>query len=179
MSGEGQCRLPQFRASLDALRKRSFLAPLTLLLAQFARASLTGGRRDDAMTAINEAFRHCEETGERWYYPELHRVRGEIALAAHQTTDAESSFVSALDHARRQGAGELERRAAASLGEIQKKLGDASETHLPHALSDVSIPERSHGVAAPGYILPPPKVAAASSSDWGLAARPRTSGSIL
>jgi predicted ATPase/DNA-binding winged helix-turn-helix (wHTH) protein len=179
MSGEGQCRLPQFRASLDALRKRSFLAPLTLLLAQFARASLTGGRRDDAMTAINEAFRHCEETGERWYYPELHRVRGEIALAAHQTTDAESSFVSALDHARRQGAGELERRAAASLGEIQKKLGDASETHLPHALSDVSIPERSHGVAAPGYILPPPKVAAASSSDCGLAARPRTSGSIL
>lgn len=72
------------------------------------------------MTAINEALRHCEETGERWYYPELRRVRGEIALAAHQTTDAESWFVSALDHARRQGAGELERRAAASLDELQK-----------------------------------------------------------
>jgi predicted ATPase/DNA-binding winged helix-turn-helix (wHTH) protein len=179
MSDEGQCRLPQFRASLDALRKRGFLAPLTLLLAQFARASLAGGRRDDATTAINEALRHCEETGERWYYPELRRVRGEIALAAHQTADAESWFLSALDHARRQGAGELERRATASIGELQKRSGDASEMQLPHPLSDVPIPECSHGVAAPGYILPPLKVASASSSERDLAARPRTSGSIL
>jgi len=179
MSGEGQCRLPQFRASLDALRKSGFLAPLTLLLAQFARASLTGGRCDDATTAINEALRHCEETGERWYYPELRRVRGEIALAARQTADAESWFVSALDHARRQGAGELERRAAASLSEIQNASDDATEMQLPHPLSDGATHERSHGVDAPGYLLPPLTVAPASFSERDLAARPRTSGSIL
>ena len=179
MSGEGHGRLPQFRASLDALRRSGFLAPLTLLLAQFARASLAGGRRDDAMTAISEALRHCEETGERWYYPELRMMRGEIALAAHQTTDAESWFVSALDHARRQGAGELERRAAASLGELQKRQGDASEMRVPYPLSDVSMPEHSHGVAATGYILPSLNIAPASSSDCGLVARPRASGSIL
>ncbi|HMC43975.1 MAG TPA: hypothetical protein VKJ77_01485, partial [Caballeronia sp.] len=179
MSGEGPCRLAQFRASLDALRKSEFLAPLTLLLAQFARASLAAGRRDDAMTSINEALRHCEETGERWYYPELRRVRGEIALAAHRTTDAESWFVSALDHARRQGAGELERRAAASLGELQKWSGDASEMQLPSSLSDVPMPERCHGVAAPGYILPPLKLTPASCAERDQAAHPRTSGSIL
>ena len=179
MSDEGQDRLPQFRASLDALRKSSFLAPLTLLLAQFARASLACGRRDDAMTAINEALRHCEETGERWYYPELLRVGGEIALAAHQTTDAESWFVSALDHARRQRADELERTAAASLCELQNRHGGTSETQLSHSLSDTHVPARSHGIAAPDHILPPLHVLRASSSECDLTAHPRESGSIL
>ncbi|MFK4441505.1 putative ATPase/DNA-binding winged helix-turn-helix (wHTH) protein [Caballeronia udeis] len=179
MSDKGQWRLPQFRASLDALRESGFIAPLTLLLAQFARASLACGRRDDATTAINEAFRHCEETGERWYYPELCRVRGEISLAGHQAMDAKSWFVSALDHARRQGAIELERRAAASLGELQKENAETGDMQLSHALHDGHAPERSHRIAAPAYILPPLHIPHTSPSDCDLATRPRASGSIL
>ncbi|SDH00606.1 Predicted ATPase [Paraburkholderia phenazinium] len=127
-------RLPQFRNSLDALRALRFKAPMMMMLAQFGSVLLACGRRDDAANVIDEALRDCEQTGERWFYAELCRIRGEIALAASQMAEAESWFAAALGCARRQGAGELERRAAASMGEFRKAQRAASVAHLPGSL---------------------------------------------
>ncbi|HEV3423154.1 MAG TPA: winged helix-turn-helix domain-containing protein [Paraburkholderia sp.] len=127
-----QARLPQFGASLGALRKLGFLAPLTLLLAQFACALLASGRRDDAAETIDDALQHCERTGERWYYAELCRIKGEILLAANRIAEAESWFIAALGCARRQGAGEFERRAVASMSAFRNVQRGSCDARLPH-----------------------------------------------
>ena len=130
-SAQREARLPQFRASLEALRTLRFMAPMTLLLAQFGSALLACGRWDEAASVIDEAAGRCEQTGERWFYAELCRIRGEISLAANQMAEASAWFAAAVACARRQGAGELERRAAASLEAFRKIQRGAYDAPWP------------------------------------------------
>ena len=79
-----------------------------------------------ALTAVHN-------TGERYYEAELHRLKGELLLAAGAgvgpvrepppQTEAESCFRQALDVARRQEAKSLELRAALSLSRLWQQQG--------------------------------------------------------
>ena len=76
-----------------------------------------------------EARARVQETDECWYEAELHRLEGEILLAAagegERGVRAEACFRRALEVAGRQGATSLELRAAISLS----RLGSSPDAH--------------------------------------------------
>ncbi|MFM0155461.1 MULTISPECIES: ATP-binding protein [Paraburkholderia] len=140
LSGEYPHRLAQFRSALDELRDIDFLAQLTMLLCQFARALMRAEQYTEALTAIDEALQHCEETGEQWYYAELCRAKGDVMRALQRDADAAAWFTTALESARRQSAAVLAVRAASSLARLwieQGRLGEA-RTLLSRALARLS-----------------------------------------
>src|SRR5439155_27133730 len=81
------------------------------------------------LAALREALPLVEQTGERYYAAELHRLKGELLLqqAASEVSHAETCFQQALDIARRQQAKSLELRAAMSLGRLWQQQGKRQE----------------------------------------------------
>ena len=67
-----------------------------------------------------------EQTGERLFEAELHRLRGE-ALRTTGDPGAEAAFLRARDVARRQSARSLELRAAASLARLYRDTRRAAK----------------------------------------------------
>jgi predicted ATPase len=69
------------------------------------------------------------ETGEAWWLPEIHRLRGDLHLKADsgQESEAESAYSSALDISRGQEAKSLELRAAHSLAQLWHGQGKSAE----------------------------------------------------
>jgi predicted ATPase/DNA-binding winged helix-turn-helix (wHTH) protein len=79
----GTSRLPQFRAALDALRATGYHAPLTPLLARYARCLRDDGRHVEAVEALALAQQHADVSGERWFITQLERLRAEFAQPAY------------------------------------------------------------------------------------------------
>lgn len=86
--------------------------------AVYAEVCLLGGRLAEALAAIYQGLRVVQESGERWYEAELHRLRG-VVLAAlgHRSDDVVDEFHRAIAIAAAQGALGFKRRAEASLAE--------------------------------------------------------------
>jgi DNA-binding winged helix-turn-helix (wHTH) protein/predicted ATPase len=99
------------------------------LLALLSEACLRAGRIESAGERLAEARAQVEKSGERWWEAELHRLEGEVLLAAAGDGDrgdrAEACFRRALEVAGRQGATSLELRAALSLS----RLGNSPDAH--------------------------------------------------
>ena len=75
------------------------------------------------------SFVEAEATGERYYEAEIHRLRGELLLAAspQASTEAEACFRQALEVARSQEAKSLELRAANSLACLWRTQGKSAK----------------------------------------------------
>jgi DNA-binding SARP family transcriptional activator/predicted ATPase len=73
------------------------------------------GRPERGLAAVDEALAMAERTGERFWDPELHRLRGALLQATDAPAAAvEDAFRRGLDAARSQGAPTLERRIVAT-----------------------------------------------------------------
>ena len=72
-----------------------------------------------------------DTTGERYYAPELHRLKGELLLqhSSDNQADAETCFHHALEIARSQQAKSLELRAATSLARLWQQQGRLQEAY--------------------------------------------------
>ena len=72
----------------------------------------------------------AETTGERWYAPELYRLKGELLLqqASDNHAEAETCFHHALEIARTQQAKSFELRAATSLARLWQQQGKREES---------------------------------------------------
>ena len=83
------------------------------------------GEAEEGLARVAEALAHVEETGERSWEAELHRLRGELllSLSESQWEEAERSLRRAMDAAARQGAKWLELRAGVSLGGLLQRRG--------------------------------------------------------
>jgi hypothetical protein len=91
-----------------------------VFLGLLADAYLMGGRVDEAMTALDDAFRSVLVTKETWYEAELHRLRGEALTALGADPHAVGDeYRSAIQIASAQGAVGLRRRAEASLSTFE------------------------------------------------------------
>ncbi len=113
---------------VDAYRATGTRAHLPHLLALLAELCLRAGRLEAASERLAEARAHAESSGERYWEAELHRLQGEILLAADDgdcRDRAEACFRQALEVAGRQGATSLELRAALSLS----RLGNSPDAH--------------------------------------------------
>jgi adenylate cyclase len=130
---------------LDAWRGTGAHIGEPYFLALLSDSCLRAGRIDSAGERLAEARAQVERSGECWWEAELHRLEGEILLAAaddggpdhHRGDRAEACFRSALKVARRQQARSLELRAALSLSclwsqsrraEAQRLLGGVLKT---------------------------------------------------
>lgn len=118
--------LAHLGSGLAALAATQAAVALPYFLALMAEACAKCGRYADALALLSEAIDKAERSGERWFMPELHRLRGEalLALPAREEEGAEAGFRSALAMARDQGAKIWELRAAASCARLWAGRGE-------------------------------------------------------
>jgi predicted ATPase len=119
-SGEMDAALVRLREGISVARRVRIRQGLSHLLATLAEAELGRGATHEGLAAIDDALAFVEETGERFWEAEIHRLKGELLLLAGEGAQVEACFQTALDVARRQGARSLELRAATSLAGFWK-----------------------------------------------------------
>jgi class 3 adenylate cyclase/predicted ATPase len=100
-----------------------------LSFSYLAQAYAELGKFDDAWRCVGEATAAVETTKERLFEAEVHRIAGEIALAALQpdAAKAQSCFERALSVARQQQAKSWELRAAISMARLWRDQGKSRE----------------------------------------------------
>lgn len=126
----GDCEgLGILREGIEMVRKSGFLIRYPLYLAAYADALARNGDTDAAHTAIEEALSLCGRGGQGWCLPEVLRVKGNVLDAAGTPASAQAAattYLEAIESARRQGALFWELRAAISLVDGRRREG-ASE----------------------------------------------------
>ena len=125
--GQVQEGMKQMRAGLAARRSRGSLCYSSGMLGSLAEAQALAGRPDEGMITLAEAFAFVEESGERIWEAELHRLRGEVLLALGDESGAETSLQAAIETARSQQAKSWELRAATSLCRLWQRQGKITQ----------------------------------------------------
>jgi class 3 adenylate cyclase/tetratricopeptide (TPR) repeat protein len=120
------------RAAIDAFRQSGQLWVSSFLL-HLAETLLMANDAADAEAALREAFAFVEQSGERCWLADLHRVDGQIALQRSEPdrARAEACFLHAIEIARGQEARLLELRAATDLARLWRDTGSPKD---PRAL---------------------------------------------
>ena len=121
------------RSAIEAQHRSGGHATDSIFISQLAHVLLIAGDWAGAETALREGLAFVEQSGERFWLPELHRLGGKIALA-QPTPDrarAEACFVEAIAVARSQDARLFELRAATDLARLRRDAGSADD---PRAL---------------------------------------------
>ena len=96
-------------------------------LAVKAEALHLADRTAEALESIGEAQATSERSGERWWYAELHRLRGVfLAALGADETQIGASFSEAIKIAREQKSVSLEKRAQATYAEYRRQKASAS-----------------------------------------------------
>ena len=85
----------------------------------------------EGLASIEAALACIEAGGERWYEPELHRLRGELLLRGSRDgrEEAGTAFRRAIDVARLGNARWFELRAATSLARLHAERGKRHQAH--------------------------------------------------
>jgi predicted ATPase len=115
------------RQGLEACRAIGSLTYRTYYLALLAEILGRDGRAEEGLEAVAEAMALVEQTSERLFEAELHRLRGELQLQRSNKpetamqSEAEGCFRQALAVARQQEARSLELRALMSLVQLPRR----------------------------------------------------------
>ena len=132
MSGKAQCDagarlegIKQLQQGLADYEATGAGMGKTLFLSLLGEAQLSNAQFADGLASIAAAKDFAALKGEDAFLPELHRLEGELLSGADPlaTVIAESCFLTALDHARRQDAKPWELRAATSLARLWQAHG--------------------------------------------------------
>ena len=121
------------RATLEALRKSGGNAGNSIIKCNLAEALLMAGDLDGAEAVLQDGFAFVEQSGERYWLADLHRLSGHVALKRREPDRprAEACFKKAIEIARGQEARLLELRAAVDLARLWREIGS---DHDPSAL---------------------------------------------
>ena len=109
------------RAGLEEAGEARFLPRFLLLLGELAVCLGKAGEIALGFETVDGTLARCEARDERWYIPELLRIKGELVLsegAANAAAAAERHFLRALDWARQQQTLSWELRTATSLARL-------------------------------------------------------------
>jgi predicted ATPase len=126
----------QIAARMRDYERLGFRLCCSAFLALAAERHTRAGELDKANERLTAALAHVEETGERFYTAEIHRLRGELWLASakgqrrrpnRQLSEAEECLQLALRTAGAQRAKLWELRAAVSLVRLgQRQQGEST-----------------------------------------------------
>jgi TOMM system kinase/cyclase fusion protein len=131
LTGEGELEegLAEMRRGLAAQLATGAELVRPYWLSLLAEACHRTGAAREGLELLDEAVAAVEQTHERYWEAEIHRMRGQLLLAASKPAapaaarSAEACYRRALDVARRQGARSLELRAAVSLSRLWQAEG--------------------------------------------------------
>jgi hypothetical protein len=118
------------RSALDELREMRFHLRYAAYLGMLADGLGATGQITQARATIEEALEWSKHSEERWYMPELLRIKGELSRlegSAAAVRTAEDHYREALDWASRQDALSWELRAATSLAQLWDQNGRSRE----------------------------------------------------
>jgi adenylate cyclase len=112
--------IERMQRALADFRATGTLSIVSFLLSLIAEAQARFGRYSEALAAIGEALTLIEETGERVFQVDVHRIKGEVLLAQglSGSEEAEESLRTAVDIAIRQNAKSFQLRATTSLARL-------------------------------------------------------------
>ena len=135
--GDVEAGLAILRSELESAGDARFLPRFLFPLGKFAMYLGEAGEVAQGLSIVNEILERCKARDERWYLPELLRIRGGLLLkeAQHQSAEAaEQCFDEALQLARQQGALFWELRSTLSLARLrveQERPADAVRILVP------------------------------------------------
>jgi predicted ATPase len=132
-SGCALAELGHIQEGLALYHRGSFVRRVgyPLYLGLLAEAHHKAGEREEALRLLTEVLDRVKRTGECWFEPELHRLRGEVlsALPGHDPIGAEACFQRAIAVAQGQNAKMFELRAAVSLARLWAEQGRGAEAY--------------------------------------------------
>jgi predicted ATPase len=117
---QGLAQVRQRRATMTAIGAK---AGETMNLTALADAHRKAGQIEEGFAAVEEGLAFAEETGERLYEVQLHRVKGDLLLMQGDVTRAEASFRRAIEVAREQEAKSFELLATVDLCRLWQSEG--------------------------------------------------------
>jgi len=125
--GQAQAGIEQIHQGLNAYRATGAVINQSYVLALLAEAHGTIGEPETGLTMLTEALAQ----GERWYEPELYRLKGELLLAQSPDNHAEADtcFHHAITIAQTQQTKSFELRAATSLARLWQQQGKRQEAY--------------------------------------------------
>jgi predicted ATPase len=129
--GELETGLAQLRQGLPAWRATGAGLYEPYFLGLQAEAHARSGAVKESLDLIARALDRVEETGERWFEAELHRITGELILQLPKADPAaaEARFRQAASVARQQGAKLWELRATTRLARFCRERGRRGDAH--------------------------------------------------
>ncbi len=136
------------RSALEALRKSGGTTGNSITLSNLAEALLVADDLEGAEAALRDGFHFVEQSGERYWLADLHRLSGQVALRREppDRARAEACFLEAIAVARAQEARLLELRAATDLARLWQGTRTAMEIR---ALIEPTLAMIEGGEAAP------------------------------
>jgi predicted ATPase len=129
--GQAQEGIEQLTQGMRAIRATGAEINRSYYLVLLAEAYGIMGQLEAGLTVLAEAMTLAETTGDRWYEPELYRLKGELLLAqsTDNHTEAEACFHHAISIAQSQQAKSWELRAATSLARLWQSQGKRREAY--------------------------------------------------
>jgi predicted ATPase len=129
--GQAQEGIEQLHQGLRALRATGAELGRPRDLALLAEAHGLMGQSEAGLVVLVEALTLVDKTGERWYEPELYRLKGTLLLqqSSDNQAEAEACFQHAIRIAQSQRAKSWELRAATSLARLWQQQGTRQEAH--------------------------------------------------
>jgi class 3 adenylate cyclase/tetratricopeptide (TPR) repeat protein len=120
--GDGEAAMREGLALWNEMHYRLF-APLTGTL--LAECEAEAGRAEVGLATLDAQLAAIEQTGERWFDAEVHRVRGELLLKQRRpdVAAAEAALMRAIEIARSQQTRMFELRASLSLAKLYQTTG--------------------------------------------------------
>jgi predicted ATPase len=130
-AGHAQAGIEQLHQGLSAFRATGAEINRSYFLGMLAEAHGNMGQPEAGLAALTEALALVDTTGERWYAPELHRLKGALLLqlSSDNKAEAEACFQQSIRIAQSQQARSLELRAATSLARLWQRQGKRQEAY--------------------------------------------------
>jgi predicted ATPase len=120
--GEADAASATLYRGLEKLSMARYRVFNWIMQAEFARCTAVAGRARQGLAVFERAKIDLDET--QWYAPELHRIRGELALANDEgLAVGRRYFLGALERSDRQASLSWALRAATSLAIAEKSAG--------------------------------------------------------
>jgi tetratricopeptide (TPR) repeat protein len=112
--------LPLLRDELNRAGDARFLPRFLPLLGELAACFGQANQIHNGFDTIENALARCNDRQERWYLPELLRIKGELMLSeSPQSEAADACFHEAMDLAAQQGADFWQLRCAISIAQVR------------------------------------------------------------